>query len=189
MAISSIKILCQIDFPSKTIRFHDGSGPYVDGEGDIWRSCAIVDGLDVVEAAINGEAYTLNIALSGVDPAGSDLAYQETDDGDVIGSRVRIMTQDLDEFDQPVGTPVVEFTGKLDNIVFDDAVNEDQIVSTIMIECTNRFTLRSLINGGVLSDTDQRARAAILNPSAPPDRFAERVPTLSDKSIRWPVFT
>jgi hypothetical protein len=42
------------------------------------------------------------------------------------------------------------------------------------------------MNGAVLSDDDQKARAKVINPSAPLDRFAERVNTLRDKTIRWP---
>jgi hypothetical protein len=54
------------------------------------------------------------------------------------------------------------------------------------VEVTNRFTLRRLKSGAVLSDADQRARAAAVNPEEEPDRFCERVPLLQDKTITWP---
>lgn len=188
MTTRSIRILCEIEFASTTERLWDGSGPYVDGDGDVWRGCASVTGLDVVEAAINGEAYTLEIALTGVPSDIAGLAFEEYDEGEIIGSTIRLMIQACDEYDQPDGVPEVRFTGMIDNIRFDDVAQDDEVRSTIVIECTNRFSLRRLTSGAVLSDTDQRARAALTNPAGNPDRFCERVPTLRDKQIAWPRF-
>lgn len=188
MTVASIRILCRLDFPSKTVRLWDGSGPYLDAAGNVWQGMVLRDGLDVIESALNGEAYTLSLGLSGVATDIADIAYQETEDGDVIGARVLLMIQDCDAFDQPVGDPDIRFTGLIDNIVFDDAVSGDNPVSTVTIECVNRFTLRNLVSGSVLSDIDQKARSARINPGAAPDRFAERIPGLADKTIQWPRF-
>ncbi|MBB2973942.1 hypothetical protein [Mesorhizobium sp. RMAD-H1] len=186
-AVKSLKILCRLDFPSATVRLWSGSGPYLDREGNIWRCCVVSDdALDSIEAGINGEAVTLPLTLSGIDKQIADVAWQETDADDVIGSVMQILIQDCDEYDQPIGNPDVAFTGTMDNVVFDDAVSGDHVLSTITAEITNRFTLRTLTNGAVLSDVDQRARSAILNPNAPADLFCERVPGLNDKTIRWP---
>ena len=57
MAIRSLRILCQLDFPSKTVRLWDGAGPYMDGSGNVWQGMVLNEGLDVVESALNGEAY------------------------------------------------------------------------------------------------------------------------------------
>lgn len=186
MTVRSLRILCQLDFPSKTIRLWDGAGPYMDGNGDIWQGIILNEGLDVVESALNGEAYTLALGLSGIPTDIADIAYQETDDGDVIGARIRLMIQDCDENDQPVGSPQVRFTGLIDNIVFNDAVSGDNPSSTVTIECVNRFSMRNVRAGSVLSDVDQKARSAILNPAGNPDRFAERIPGLADKTVQWP---
>lgn len=188
MAIRSLRILCQLDFPSKTVRLWDGAGPYMDGSGTVWQGMVLNEGLDVVESALNGEAYTLSLGLSGIPTDISDIAYQETEDGDVIGSRIRLMIQDCDENDQPVGSPQVRFTGYIDNIVFNDAVAGDNPTSTVTIECVNRFALRNIRGGSVLSDVDQKARSAVLNPSGTPDRFCERIPGLADKTVQWPRF-
>jgi len=187
MAIASIRILVEAAFPSKTVRLYDGSGPFMDGNGNIWRGMIVLEGLDSIESALNGEAYTLNLGLSGIPTDVADIGYQETEDGDVIGSIVRILIQDCDETDQPVGSPEVRFTGTIDNIVFQDAVSGDNPLSSVMIECTNRFSLRNTRSGSVLSYIDQKARSEILNPGAPTDRMCERVPVLGDKTIRWPV--
>lgn len=181
-----LKILLLIDFPSETIRIWDGSGPFMDVNGDVWRGCGLMSGLDVIEAAINGEAYTLELALSGVDKTIADVAWGSFDDGEVIGSEVRILVQDVDTLDQPIGAPVVRFTGSIDNMRSDERVENEAITAVIAAECTNRFSLRSMTSGAVLSDVDQRVRSALLNPSAAPDRICERVPTLIDKTIVWP---
>jgi hypothetical protein len=189
MAIKSLRILCRIDFPSQTFRLWDGAGPFLDANGDVWIGAALNEGLDQIESAMNGEAATLMLSLSGVDKTISDLAYEDLMDDEVVGAKVQLLIQDCDEWDQPVGEPEVKFTGFVDNMPSDDVVNGDQIVSTIILEVRNRFDLRTLTSGAVLSDVDQRARAKVLNPSAPDDRFAERIPGLSDKTVVWPRFS
>ncbi len=184
---SSIRILVQFDWPTEAVsRLWDGSGPFVDLDGNVWKGCTLADGIDDIEMAINGEAAALNVALMGVGAADADAVWLSYTDEEIVGAVVRIMIQPCDAQDQPVGDREVMFTGRIDNIIFDDAVTGDRPVSAITAEVTNRFTLRRLENGGVLSDTDQRARSAALNPEEEPDRFAERVPLLEDKTIAWP---
>lgn len=189
MTISSIRVLCRMDFPTTTMRLWDGAGPYMDGDGELWTGLVLNEGLDQIESAMNGEAATLSLALSGVDPQIADLAYVDLEAGNVIGSTVQIMIQPCDEWDQPDGDAEVKFTGSIDNLLIDDAVSGDSPVSQVTVECTNRFTLRNLTSGSVLSDVDQRARSAVLNPGAASDRFAERVSGLIDKAIVWPRYS
>ncbi|MBY5733498.1 hypothetical protein HFO26_24925 [Rhizobium leguminosarum] len=186
--MSSLRVLCQIDFASEVVRLYEGSGgPFVGEDGNIWRACVLTeDALDQVEMAINAEAFTLSLTLNGVDEMVSQIIWDDYQAGEVIGARMRILLQELDGFEQPVGAPDIMFTGTIDNLMFDDAVGGDQVISAITIEVTNQFTLRGLANGGVLSDVDQRLRSALLNPSAPPDRACERIPGLLDKTIVWP---
>lgn len=189
MTVASIRILCRLDFPSQTVRLWDGSGPYIDPDGDVWQGMKLREGLDVIESALNGEAYTLALGVSGVPTDMANIAYQETDDGDVVGATVQLLIQDCDDDDQPVGSPDVRFTGLIDNIMFDDAVDGDNPVSTVTIECINRFALRNVTAGSVLSDIDRKAISAKINPGANADRIAERVPLLADQTIWWPRFT
>lgn len=186
--IKSLRVLAQLDFPSKTIRLWDGSGGlFIDPDGNIWRPCVLTESaLDQIELAINAEAFTLALALSGIDRELSNVIWSDYQAGEVIGTRVRILIQDCDEYDQPVGPPDIKFTGTIDDIIFDDAATNEQILSTITVEITNRFTLRTLTNGAVLSDVDQKARSKVLNPGASADRFCERIPLLIDKTISWP---
>lgn len=188
MALKSLRVLCQVDLPSGTIRIWDGSGgPFLDNDGYIWRSCILTeDALDTIEAAINAEAFTLSLVISGIDERVSNDIWADYRAGNIKGSRFRIMVQKCDEYEQPLGSPSIKFTGRIDNLIFNDAADGDQIRSTITVEITNRFTMRTLTSGAVLSDIDQKARSAILNPEAAHDRFAERVPLLRDKTVAWP---
>lgn len=189
MATKSIRILVQIDWPTEDVsRLWDGAGPFVDDDGEKWKGCTLNDDLDAIEQAINGEAYTLNLSLMGVGAADADAAWLSYTNDEIIGGIVRIMIQPCDQNDQPEGDREVMFTGRIDNIIFDDSVDGERARSMITVEVTNRFTLRRLTNGGVLSDADQRARSAAVNPSEDPDRFAERVPLLEDKTIVWPRY-
>lgn len=189
MAIKSIKVLCLLEFPAKTVRLWDGAGPYMDADGQVWLGAVLNDGLDQIESAMNGEAATLMLSLSGVDQTVSDLAFEDMDAGDVIGGRVQLLIQACDEWDQPVGDAEVRFTGLIDNMPMEETASEEGITATIALEITNRFNLRTLTSGAVLSDVDQRARSSILNPGAPADRFAERIPGLADKTVVWPRFS
>jgi len=187
MRPKSIRILVQFNWPTGSVsRLWDGAGPFVDSDGDVWKGCSLADGIDDLEMAINGEAAALNMALMGVGAADADAVWLSYTKEQIVGAIVRISIQPCDDDDQAIGAREVMFTGRVDNIIFDDAVTGDRPVSAITAEVTNRFTLRRLENGGVLSDADQRARSAAVNPYAVPDRFAERVPALEDKTVAWP---
>lgn len=194
MAIKSLKILIRMTFPdASVVRLHDGAGPFVDENGEFWQGAMLTEGLDEIEHAINGEAATLMLGISGVSTDASGLAFEEMEAGNVIDGRVQLLLQSLDEWDQPSGAPEVKFTGTIDNMPMADVAAETGVSSTITLEIANRFSLRKLTSGAVLSDVDQRARSRFLNPAAWAlgqfDRFCERIPGLSDKTIRWPRFT
>lgn len=188
-SISALRLLVQMDFPKATVRFWDGSGPYVDAAGDLWRGAVITQGLDALESAINSEAVTLTLGLSGVDAAAMQLAFDDLLAGEVVGAKVILYLQPCDGNDQPEGPAEVRFSGTIDNMPSEEAAEQDGTTRRIVAEIVNRFTLRRLVSGAVLSDTDQKARAFVLNPTSLPDRFCERVSGLADKSIWWPRFT
>ena len=188
MAIKSLRILCDAVLPEDTIRIWDGSGgTFVDGDGNFYRPAQFTDdALQSVEAAINGEAYTLSLSLISVSQSAADSIWDYDEAHSVQGSPFIVKLQILDEYEQPDGDPIVVFSGEIDNLDVSDEAGDDGIRSMVNIEITNRFTLRTVTNGAVLSDVDQRARSAVLNPGAPDDEFCERVPTLRDKTIKWP---
>jgi hypothetical protein len=192
MARRTARILFRFDWADAQVtRLWLGAGVYVDAEGDLWRGAGLVDDsqLDDIEQAVNGNASTLNVSLSGVSPETAGAIWQYYQDGNLIGSTLQIMIQPCDARHRPVGSPRVAFGGNLDNVVFGDEASDDDVLSTVTIQVANKFQVRNLTNGAVLSDPDQRARSAILNPGANPDRFAERVVLMQTKSLVWPRFS
>lgn len=189
--ITSLRILAEIAFPSITMRLWDGSGgPFVDIDGNIYRSVVLTqDALQSIESAINAEAFTLSLVLSGIDEQTSSAAYDDYLAGTVIGSVVKISIQACDKYEQPVGALKRVFTGTVANLTFADQASDTGINATIRVDVTNRFTLRKVISGVVLSDVDQRARSKVLNPAQPDDRFCERVPIYRDYKPRWPSYS
>ncbi|WP_428673721.1 hypothetical protein [Reyranella sp.] len=186
------RILFRFDWADGQVtRLWLGAGLYVDADGEIWRGAALVDDsqLDDIEAAINGNATALNVALSGVSPETAGMVWTYYQDGNLISSTVQIMIQPCDARHRPVGSPRVVFGGTIDNAVFEDTASDEGVVSTVTAQISNKFQVRNLANGAVLSDADQRARSAILNPGAEPDRFAERVVLMQTKALVWPRFS
>lgn len=187
--IKSLRILCDIELPgADTIRIWDGSGgTFVDGDGNFYRPAQFTeDALQSIEAAINGEAFTLALSLISVSQSVADEIWEYDETTSVQGSPFVVKLLILDEDEQPDGDPIVVFTGEIDNLDVADESTEDGIKSIVNIEVTNRFTLRTVTNGAVLSDVDQRARSAVLNPSAADDEFCKRVPLMRDQKIKWP---
>lgn len=189
MAIKSLRILCDIELPATDpIRIWDGSGgTFVDGDGNFYRPAQFTeDALQSLEAAINGEAFTLALSLISVSQSAADQIWDYDETTSVQGSPFIVKLQILDENEQPDGEPIIVFTGEIDNLDVADESGEDGITSMVNIEVTNRFTLRTVTNGAVLSDVDQRARSDVLNPSAADDEFCKRTPLMRDQTISWP---
>lgn len=189
----NLRILCDAILPDRTIRIWDGSGRvFVDGDGNLYRAAQFSeDALQQIEAAINGEAYMLSLSLIALPQMAGDEVWEYDEATPISGSKFIVKLQTVDQYEQPEGQPEVVFTGLIDNLAVTDQGVEDEEEgdrweSIVTIEVTNRFTLRTLANGAVLSDVDQRERAKILNPSAPDDEFCSRVPRYLNATIRWP---
>jgi len=187
-----LRILCDLILPDQTFRVWDGTGGvFVDGDGNRYRPAQFTaEALQQVEAAINGEAYTMNLALIDIPMSVGDSVWAYDEATSVNGSPFILKIQELDEYSQPVGEPEVKFTGTIDNMKVADQASGEESTSAIMVEVVNAFTLRVTANGQVLSDVDQKERSRRLNPAAwlagLYDRFCERIPGLRDKTIRWP---
>lgn len=189
----ALRILCDCHLPDKTIRVWDGSGrTFVDGGGNLYRAAQFSeDALQQIEAAINGTAYTLALSLISLPQMAGDEIWEYDEATPVSGSPFVVKIQEVDEFSQPIGEPEVVFTGTIDNMAVDDQYVADEeegdsVQCIVSLEVVNRNTLRTISNGAVLSDVDQRARAKEINPSAADDRMCARVPSLRDRTIRWP---
>lgn len=190
--MASLKILVDITLPDAVLRVWDGSGgAFVDDDGNIYRAAQFTeDALQNIEAAINGEAFTLTLALINIDTSTGDQIWDYDEVNSVAGSPVVIKLQELNDREEIVGSPEVKFTGTIDNMKVTDQADEEESRSVATVDIVNAFTLRTLTNGQVLSDVDQKERSKRLNPAAwlagQYDRFCERVPSLREKTIRWP---
>lgn len=185
----SLRILVQIDWAGgdvATSRVWDGAGPFVDADANVWIGAGALGNLDEIEQAINGEAAAINLTLTGAARDEADIVWLHYEQDEIVGSAVTILIQECDSADQPVGDPEIRFSGTIDDITFKDVVSNDRPMSTIEVPVVNKFTVRRVRSGAVLSDADQRARSAVLNPSADPDRFCERVVLMQDRTIVWP---
>ncbi|WWT40009.1 hypothetical protein [Nostoc phage Nsp-JY10] len=186
--MKSLRILCDVHLPDVTIRVWDGSGGlFLDAEGNAYRPAQFTeDALQQIEAAINGEAFTLGLSLISISGSTADYIWQYDEGTPLQGVPFVVKLQMLDEREQPDGEAIVVFSGEIDNLDVVDEATPTGVNSRINLEVTNRFTLRTLTSGGVLSDVDQRAYSKTLNPSAPDDQFCKRVPLMRDKTISWP---
>ncbi len=192
----SLKILVRLDFPAETVRLWAGSGPYMDANGDIWRGGGELsaEALQTLQYAFAGELVTFEAWMAGTQDEFANIAYLETQGDDVVGAQYQVLTQVCDEYGQPTSAnPVVRFTGEIVDVKFRDTVektqNGNQNLYQVGIVVANRNNLRRLNSGSVLSDADQKARSAVLNPGANDDEFCERVPLMSDRTLNWPRFS
>lgn len=191
MAIRSLRIFFRFDWPDGRItRLWDGAGPFIGADLSVWKGAALITGsLDAVEQAVNGDASSLSMTLSGVSAETGDALWDYYQSGGFIGATLQIQIQACGDDDQPIGAPRVVYSGRLDNVVFDETVADDRPTANVTVDVTNKFSLRKLSNGASLSDADQRARSAVLNPGANPDRFAERTPLMFNKTVVWPRYS
>ncbi|KZL04537.1 hypothetical protein PsAD2_04620 [Pseudovibrio axinellae] len=185
----SIKLLIFIDFPDGKIRIWDGSGPYIDRDGNRWRGAGEIpsDALDVLEFPFAGEAVTRDISLEGVPQIIYDHGFDEMTAKDLIGSKFQVLIQDCDGDDQPLDAPpsVIQ-TLQIVDFFFDEMRKDGSIFYRMTMKLANRFLLRRMNDQAVLSDVNQKARSAVLNPAGTPDQFCERVPLMRIQKIRWP---
>jgi len=187
---TSYRILVQIDWPNTDLvtRLWNGSGPILDANLNVFKGVGIIQGLDMLEAAMNGEASTLNFTLSGVSAADSQPVWLLYSNDQMIGADVQFLIQACDDnMHRPVGDPETIFRGTIDNVIFRHVVTEDDTQeATVMVEIVNRFAMRRLVHGGVYSNTDQIAVSRVLNPTADPDLICNRVHTVEDVTVTWP---
>lgn len=184
----SVRILVRIDWPDDQVsRYWIGDGAVIDADGEEWRGAGLITGFDALERAVNRESPGMTLALNGVtaEPAGRIWDYHKA--GNLIDAQIRWLLQSCDDLDQPQGAPRIIFTGYFANVTFDDTGGETP-TSMISVDVINKFQLRRAQNWAVLSDADQKARSAVINPEASPDRFAERMSLLENKTVVWPRF-
>ncbi|WP_063305340.1 hypothetical protein [Pseudovibrio sp. W64] len=193
MTRRNVMILVALRFPTGTARMWFGSHTILDKDGHPWRPAGELpaSALTTIQYAFSGEATTMNLSLSAVSQEVADLAYEETQESDVIGSKVQVLLQHCDDDFQPLSSgPVVKFTGEVIDLKFRKrAVNDPdkpQILHDVTLVVGNAFHARKSRRNAVLSDADQRAYSLKVNPDLPPDLSCERITLMSEQTITWP---
>ena len=188
-----LKILVRLDFPEESIGFWIGTGVYIDKNGFEWRGSGEIsaDSLKTLESTFAGEYHSFPVYMAGTVPEISSLAFQDTQENQVIGSVFQVLAQHCDAYGQPLDEdPEVWWTGKIADVEFHESVRQteggDEILYEVGILVANRFARRRQTSGSVLSDVDQKARSKVLNPTGNDDRFCERVSLNGDRTINWP---
>lgn len=195
--MSECRILITLKLPEETLRFYDGSGGvFVDDDGNQYRASEITESaLSDLQSAINGEASNIGLSLISIPTSRADAIWEYDETISIVGSEVIVSIQELDDYSQASGAADIVFTGQIENLDVDDHISDnskdEEGISQINIQISNKFTLRKMTSGSVLSDVDQRARSQLLNPTAYPnnsDEFCVRVPGLRNKTVSWPNF-
>ncbi len=192
MTARKVKILMKMEFPQGAARFWFGSGTHLDANGDHWRAAGDLpkESLTAIQYAFSGEASVMNVGLSGISQDIADLAYEETQEDDVIGSKVQVLLQPCDQNFEPVSDPVVKFTGEVIDLNFRRAAVEDQgqphILHEVTLVVANAFHARKSRRNAVLSDSDQKAYSRKVNPTLPADLSCERITLMNGQTIPWP---
>ncbi len=193
MSGRSVMILVRMMLPGETVRLWFGSGPHIDQDDVLWLGAGELprDALSGIQYAFAGEASVIDLGLSAVSPQVSDMAYEETQEKDVIGSKVQILLQSCNEWFEPLGSPPkVKFTGEIIDIIFDEVAVDDPVEPHIryrvILKIGNAFHARRSRRNSVLSDADQQARSRQLNPSLSPDLFCKQITLMGEKTITWP---
>lgn len=172
--------LAELQFKTGPVYIWNGDTP-LDHAGKNWLPLygqGMVDGIPVLG---QGSAESLTLTLNGVDGEHLRLALQDTDD--VSQQFMILYTQTFNEDWQPVGQPVAIFYGFMQppRVSRSPALDGQEILQTITVECLNAFYNRSRPAFGRYTDTDQKRRS-------PGDSFFSFASTLVSKQVKYPDF-
>lgn len=166
--------LLDFDFVSGRKRYWVGKGDLVAG-GYTWTGVDTILSLDLGQYSINGAAEQFSLSLAGV----SEEFLQKVREGagDVLGRRLRIYVQTLDEDFQPVDEPFLVRTGRMRGLP-----HEATGVSTwtITLECESIFAARGRPPATYLNTVEQQRR------HGPNAKGLEYLPSLQNRTVTWP---
>lgn len=166
--------LLDFDFVSGRRRYWIGKGDLIAG-GYTWTAVDTILSLDLGQYSINGSAEQFTLTLSGV----SEEFLQKVKEGagDVLGRRLRIYIQSLDEDFQPTDPPFLVRTGRMRGMPY-----EATGVSTwsISLQCESIFAARGRPPATYLNTVEQQHR---YGPNA---KGLEYLPSLQNRTVTWP---
>ncbi len=167
--------LLEFDFVSGLNRYWPGKGDMVAG-GFTWTGIDTIVTLDLGQYSVNGAAEQFSLSLSGV----STEFLQKVQAGalDVLGRRLRINIQALDEDFQPTDPPFLVRTGRMRGLPYDAA---SLVSRTITLNCESIFAARGKPAATYLDTTSQQARVGANG------KGLEYMPLIAaGRTVTWP---
>lgn len=152
-----------------------GSGKLLTG-GHMWTGAGKLLSLSEQEQSLKGEAPSLTITLSGVD---ADIVSKSVNSVDLVRDReVKIYDQYFAVTSgwAPLDGPTLVASAIMKNIGFK---RQGPTNRSISVACEGPFYRRGIHKYSFYTDRDQQRRF-------PGDRGLEFIPTLVDKTTRWP---
>lgn len=164
-------VFVELEFPSGTLRFTN-AGHAITWDGVSWLGAGNLAQVEPITEVAAAQAAALNIRFSGLDTsyvaAILDDHYQ--------GNPGRIWIAPLDDAMQPVGDPVLVFSGRMDEPLV--AVGDSAV---IQLSLENRFADWDRPRMRLYTDADQTNRH-------PGDKFCEFVAQMESTSISWGTY-
>lgn len=145
--------LFEFDFVSGVMRYWVGKGDMAAG-GFIWTGIPTIVTLDLGNYSVNGAAEQWSITLSGVS---TDFLNKVMEGAtDLLGRRLKVYIQALDEDFQAVDDPFLLRTGRMRGLPFDATGVASR---KITLNCESIFAARGRPAATYLDTTSQQARA------------------------------
>jgi hypothetical protein len=166
-----IALLAELEFASGTLYMTDL--PYnVNYGGNTYVGGGNLVSVNPVKESDGLEAHGLQFTLSGVPSSAISMVLQEH----IQGKPARLKVMLFSENGTPIGTPVEEWTGRLDQMSIEDGPQS----ATVTVTAESRLAdfKRSYVRR--YTNEDQQAEY-------PGDKFFEHLQAIQDLEIIWPA--
>lgn len=168
-------LLVFFDFEDEPKRLWPGNGPIMHG-GYQWQGIGQLGSIDGLDQAYGSSAPQMTFTLSGVDAGIVTLAREASDR--VFGRDVVVYIGFFDEAWQALDAPYAVNVGIMDQMRYGARGATDRSVT---VTAEGLWTNRRRPAFSLYTDRDQNARF-------PGDRGLEQIPSLINKTARWPTY-
>lgn len=168
----TLAILGRFAFPAAEKRYWLGRG-IIELGGESWLGTGELVSLSALTQSMQDIAVPITFKLSGVDDEIAALAAAEANE--IKGRAVTLYMQFFGSDLKPLDTPAAIWSGSMDRLEFDGAVD----AQSFTLVCEGLFTNRSKAPFSLLTDLDQRKLY-------PGDKGLQHVAGLQEKLISWP---
>lgn len=167
----------------------DGGINALDAEDNVYQGLGEIKDIPDLENVINGKASRVVFQLDGLSAEGLQVA--DDDDDSFMRKLVTVGLASFDSNWQKNSDIFWLWWGFGDTVMIQTASGESggAITGTVGLSVGSIFTNRRRPSYSHLSDADQKARSAILNPLGNPDKICERTILYSQGVNKpWPRF-